>query len=138
MPDRTLPPGSRPAPPTPLNNRPVNRAALAVLKQATEPLQPWLLHLQTLLGAALELDDPGPAVPEAVWPDLKMNLAPLLTAEPKAALRWWTSHPEMDSQQSQEEHLTNALQAATTPEQAMWVLLDWSRARLRAQNSPKE
>lgn len=135
MPDRTLPPGSRPAPPTPLNNRPVNRAALAVLRQATEPLQPWLLHLQTLLGAALELDDPGPAVPETEWPSLKQNLAPLLTAEPKAALRWWTSHPEMSPEEA-ESDLTAALQAAQTPEQAMRALLDRSRDRLRAQNHP--
>ena len=134
MPDRTLPPGSRPAPPTPLNNRPVNRAALAVLRQMRIAPDPSQMHLQRLMVEALEMDDPGPGVPQAEWPDLQLALSPLLGWAPREALDWWTSLPVLTLQE-QEDDLTADLRQAETPQEAMWALLDRSRAILRERNS---
>lgn len=135
MPDPTPSNGRMAAPPTPLNNRPVNRAARTVLEEMRIALDPSRLHLQRLLVEALELHDPGPGVPEAEWPDLQLALSPLLGWTPREALDWWTSLPEL-TQQEQEDDLAADLRQAENPQEAMWALLDRSRAILREKNSP--
>jgi len=131
MPDRPPSNGRMAAPATPLNNRPVNRAALTVLRKLKANPDPSRLHLGTLLGEALELDSPGPGVPEPEWHNLRLQLAPLLVAGPTQALRWWTTNPNLTPEQ-QEADLTAMLLRAETPNQAMWSLLEVARDRLRA------
>jgi hypothetical protein len=124
--------GRRIAPPTPLNRRPVNRAALAVLQAMKVRPDPSRLHLVTLLVEALELEDPGPGVPAAEWAGMPGRLYPLLLASPEEALRWWTSNPNLPLD-DQEADLTAVLRLAETPTKAMWAFLEVTRDRLRAQ-----
>jgi len=124
--------GRRIAPPTPLNRRPVNRAALAVLRAIKARPDPSRLHLVTLLVEALELEDPGPGVPAAEWAGMPGRLYPLLLASPEEAYRWWISNPHLTPKE-QEADLTAALRLAETPTQAMWAFLEVTRDRLRAQ-----
>lgn len=132
MPPRTLPPGSRPAPPTPLNDHDVNQAALGVLYDMDVPVDPSRLHLVALLVEAFDLADPGPGVPFGDWEDLRLALAPLLQATPEQAWHWWTSHPDL-TREELEADLAAGLRLAETPEHAMWFLLEITRDRLRAQ-----
>ena len=132
MPDPTPNNGRMVAPPTPVNNRPVNRAARSVLEQMKVPLDPSRPHLLTLLVEAMELADPGPGVPPTEWHDLKLDLAPLLQGTPQQLMRWWTSNPNVTPEE-QEQEMTASLRRAETPQQAMWNLLEMTRDRLKAQ-----
>ena len=132
MPDPTPSNGRMVAPPSPVNSRPVNRAARTVLEEMKVSLDPSRPHLLTLLVEAMDLADPGPGVPPAEWADLKLDLAPLLQGTPQQVMRWWLSNPNL-SPQEQEDEMTAALRRAESPQQAMWSLLEMTRDRLRAQ-----
>lgn len=132
MPDPTPNNGRMVAPPTPLNNRPINRAARTVLETMKAPLDPSRPHLLVLLVEAMDLADPGPGVPEDEWPGLKLALAPLLRATPQRAMDWMLGNPNLERQE-QEDEMTAILRRAETPQEAMWSLLEMVRDRLRAQ-----
>lgn len=120
----------------PLNNTPLNQAALRWLEQAKAQRSPSLLYLTQLAFWGLEkgVQVQSEVPPEALQDQVSLLLAVKANAakEQGQAYQWLLSNPDGPSQAEQTSTLEKALRSAPDPLQAAAAVLETVSDRMAA------
>src|SRR5947209_7820465 len=115
----------------PLNNTPLNREALQLLREAKADVAPYSLHLLSLAHWGLE---EGNARVEN-RPAVEEQVGQLLAWKPENAMAWLLSNPEGAERKEQEANLLRLLQSAESPKRAAELVLEAIYSRQVADNT---
>lgn len=108
----------------------INRAALAVLKEAKADAPSHILHVLNL--ALWGLDDPTVRTQNRSAIEQQVDL--LLGWQPANVMAWLANHPEGPDKSEQEANLLNLLQRADNPQRAAELLLETIYSRQQSDN----